>query len=146
MNQSANIAASITTLFRTNDTLPGLVPGSLLYGDLKAGTERPYAMLDVSLIGGPDYMTGEIYVQQYEVTIRVWASQALGDSSDIQEALETLMGANTKMTLLKNNAWTLHVSLEPEGLEEDAERELGTNIFIAGARWVIQLQEQRRSI
>ena len=143
MNQTAPISQSIKTLWLLDTTLTSLVPGGILYGVLKAGTVKPYATLDIELEGGPKYSTGLIYRQDYRVLIRVWGDQLLATQGTLQDVLEAFIGANTKMPNLTNEAWTLHCNLRPESISEDEQRNLGNNIFIAGACWFIQAQEVR---
>jgi len=143
MNQVANIAKAVRTLFNADPTLPGLVPGGLIYGLQPAPVVRPFASLLVFLEGDPEYTTGPLYVQGYTVVLRVWATQYLASAAAIQTALETLLPANTKLAFLTNNSWTLHCSLEPSSLDELDQRLFGQFNFVAGSRWLIQLQEQR---
>ena len=145
MNQIVPLSTGLRQLWLAHPTLPGLVPGGLLYGLEKAGTLRPLASLKISLDGEPEYQTGLIYVQAYRLLIQVWAGEALSQSGAIQTALETLLGATTKIPALTQNAWTLHCSLEPAGIEEPLERFQGKFTFIAGATWQIQLQETRNA-
>lgn len=145
MKQTANIAASVKNLW-VGSTLPALVPGGIIYGKIKAGTPYPYASLKITLDpDGTEWMTGQLYVQAYKISIRVWANQQVATTDAIQTALEALIGMTTKLALLANNAWTLQCVLEPAGIEEDEQRNLGTDIFIAGAVWTISLQENRNS-
>src|SRR5208337_657633 len=118
MNQSSNIAQAVKTLWLTNATLPALVPGSIIYGLQKAGATRPFASMTVELEGLPEFQTGNAYVQEYRLTIKVWSSQLVGNAGTIQAALETLLSATTKLAPLTNGAITLHISLEPQGIEE----------------------------
>ena len=142
MNQTANIAKAIRTLFNADATLPGLVPGGLIYGTQPAPVLRPFASLLV-FPGETQYTTGALYVQEYWAVIRAWADQFLGKAGTIQTALQNLLTANTKIVGLTDNAWTLHCSIEPSTLEEQDQRLFGQFTFVAGARWLIQLQEQR---
>jgi len=143
MNQTANIAKAVRTLFNADVALPGLVPGGLIYGLQPAPVVRPFASLLVFLEGDPEYTTGPLYVQGYTVVLRVWATQYLAAVATIQTALENLLTANSKLVGLTDNAWTLHCSKEPSTLEEQEQRLFGQFTFVAGARWLIQLQEQR---
>jgi hypothetical protein len=142
MNQTANIAKAVRSLFNSDATLPSLVPGGLIYGLQPAPVVRPFASLLIWL-GETEYTTGALYVQEYIIVIRVWANQYLGTADAIQSALQDLLTANTKLTGLTDNSWTLHVSMEPSTLEEQEQRLFGQFTFTAGARWLIQLQEQR---
>jgi hypothetical protein len=143
MKEAANIAASIKHLFGLSPTLPALIPGGLLYGIEKAGTEYPYASLTIEP-GDAQWMTGVTYTQEYRVKIRVWGTQEIGDSDTIQESLEGLMGMTTKLTILGSGVHTLQCVLEPYSIDEDPERNLGENVFINSASWVITLQEHRK--
>ena len=142
MNQTANIAKAVRTLFNADAALPGLVPGGLIYGLQPAPVVRPFASLLIWL-GETQFTTGALYVQEYIVVIRVWATQYLAAVATIQTALEKLLTANSKLVGLTDNAWTLHCSKEPSTLEEQEQRLFGQFTFVAGARWLIQLQEQR---
>ena len=143
MNQLAPIAQSIVTAWLTNAALPSLVPGGLIYGFEKASTTRPFASMVIALEGEPEFDSGLIYSQWYRLTVRVWSNSQLGNAGAIQAALETLLAANSKLATLANNAWTLHISLEPGDVAEMSERIRGQFTFVAGATWLIQLQEQR---
>jgi len=142
MNQTAKIAAGIKSLFAASPTLPGLVPGGLIYGIEKAGSLRPFATLLITPEGEPEYQTGVAYVQAYRVVIRVYAGQLVSAAGSIQTALQALLLANTKLALA-SNAITLHCSLEPAAIVESEERYRGQFTFIAGAAWLIQIQELR---
>lgn len=143
MDQSANIAAGVKQLFSNNAPLFALIPGGMLFGAIKAGTIKPYASVEITLEGEPDYQTSLNYIQEYALTIKVWGDQLVGDAGTMQITLETLIRANTKFNTLTNNAWTLHCSLDPAGIAESPMRDKGQNVFIAAARWRIQLQETR---
>ena len=146
MNQSAPITDSITTLWRSIPALSTLVPGGLRYGTLKPAA-RPYAQLNVSLEGKPTFHSGKSYIQRYVVDILVWSNAQVGNAGTIQATMETLLGRDTKL-VLAGNATTLTCLLDPAGIEEEAERSakggIGQNIFIAGARWIITLVEDKR--
>lgn len=143
MNQIANIAQAIETLWTANATLPENVPGGLKFGGIiTAKTPRPFASLVVEMEGEPEYSTGLVYCQDYRAVITVWAPQELATSAQIQADLETLMSATTKFSL-PNSAQVLYIQLEPQGLEEEMERFKGQFTFAAGAAWTIQLQEFR---
>jgi hypothetical protein len=142
MNQTANIARAVRSLFNGDPALPGLVPGGLIYGTQPAPVLRPFASLLV-FPGETQYTTGPLYVQEYWVVIRAWSDQFLGHAGTIQTALQNLLTANTKLVGLTDNAWTLHCSIEPATLDEQEQRLFGQFNFVAGARWLIQLQEQR---
>jgi hypothetical protein len=151
MNQAGNIIASVGQLW---DSAPvaALVPGGLRAGTWRPSDQgspqpelkRPFAQIvcDPEL-DGTEWTTGLVYAQDYNVTIKVWSDQAVGDATALQTAMNTLMGANTKLGLLTNNAWTLHISLVPDTLVQSEERLFGQFSFIAGASWQVQLQERR---
>jgi len=154
MFQSANIAASVTNLWRANVALSsgtytppntGLVPGGLRYaeGIGKVPLAAPYADMEIVLDGEPNYMSGNLYVQNYKINIKVWSNSKLENAGDIQAAMESLMGATTKLNSLTGNAWTLYIGLRPAGVEEEKKRANQQNIFVAGATWIIRLQENR---
>ncbi len=145
MNQVAPISLAVKDLFTNSTTVPLLIPGGLLYGIEKAKTTRPFASLTIDLEGEPLWQTGLIYVQDYAVEIGVWSSQALADSLAIQTALEAMIGMRTKLGGLPNNAWTLQCVLDPAGIVEPEERFKGQFTFVAGARWIISLQETRNA-
>jgi hypothetical protein len=132
----------VRSLFNADVTLPGLVPGGLIYGLQPAPVVRPFASLLV-FPGETQYTTGPLYVQEYWAVIRAWADQFLAHAATIQTAMQKLLTANTKLTGLTDNAWTLHCSIEPATLDEQEQRLFGQFTFVAGARWLIQLQEQR---
>jgi hypothetical protein len=142
MNQSVYIAKSIKTIFQASG-LAALVPGGIIYGLQPAPVLRPFASMVVYLDGEPEYTTGPLYAQAYSVIVRVWSDQYLPKAAAIQSALDTMITANTKLASLAGNAWTLHCSLEPGSLEEQEQRLFGKYHFVAGARWLIQLQEER---
>lgn len=144
MNQAPYIARSIRTLWLGHASLPGLVPGGLIYGTQKAAAARPFGSMLIVPEGEPEYTTGLYYCQDYRAEIRVWGDQTLGTAGQIQTALESLIKANTKLGQLAGNTWTLHCSLEPAAVVEADERYAGRFTFIAGAAWQIQLQEQRQ--
>jgi len=145
MNQTNAIAASVTGLWRTNAALTTLVPGGLLYGILKPAA-RPYAELKVTMQGGPRFQSGPTYLQTYVVDIMVWAANALASAAAIQDALESLLGTQTKL-VMDGNAVTLAIMIDPAGIDEEAQRSakggIGQNVFIAGARWRVQCAEDR---
>jgi hypothetical protein len=143
MNQSAYIYASIKARWLAHATLPGYVPGGLGAGFVSSPTARPFASIIVRPEGEPEYQTGLLYVQGYGVSINVWSNELVGNAGVIQSALGNLLTARTKLTALVNGAWTLHCSLEPAGIDEQVERLFGKYVFVAGARWLIQLQESR---
>jgi hypothetical protein len=143
MNQTANIARAIRTLFLADPTLAGLVPGGIIYGRQPAPVARPFASLLVFLAGDPQYTTGPLYVQGYTVLVRVWGDQFLATAGAIQAALYDLLTWTDKLAFLTDNAWTLDVRGESSTLEEQEQRLFGQFTFVAGARWLIQLQEQR---
>lgn len=143
MNQTAYIAAAVKTLFQSHPTLPGKVPGGLIYGLEPAPVQRPFASMLVFITGEPQYMTGLLYAQSYTVVVRAWSDQFLSDAGSIQSSFETLLTANTKLPGLVNGAWTLHISQEPAALEEQEQRLFGQFNFVAGGRWLVQLQQQR---
>ena len=145
MNQVAPIAAAVKALWLASTTVPPLVPGGLLYGIEKAKTTRPFASMTIEMEGEPQWQTGVIYVQDYALQISVWSSQALQDALNIQTALETMIGMRTKLGGLPNNAWTLQCVLDPAGIVEPEERFKGQFTFVAGARWIISLQETRNA-
>jgi hypothetical protein len=143
MAQAANIIASIRSRWLTNASLPGLVPGGLKAGLVPAPRVRPFASIVVTPTER-EYTTGAYYVQNYDVSIGVWVGTGeMGKAGQIQSVLTTLLTANTKLALLSNNAWTLHISEEGAGIDESQERFYGQLTFIAGGRWTVQLQEQR---
>ena len=143
MNQSAAIAGSITSLWRTVAALSALVPGGLLYGDkAKAPTTKPYALLTVEMEGRARFDSGGSYLQRYGVEIRVWSNAALGTAGAIQAALETLLGRDTKL-VLAGTAATLSCMIEPSGITEEAERSYAANVFVAGGRWNILVVEDK---
>ena len=143
MFQTANIAAAVKILFAAHPALPGLVPGGLLYGLLKVPSQKPYGRILVALEGEPEYDSGTVYDQAYRLRIDVWSDAALADAGNLQQQLESLVTANSKLPGLTKNAWTLHCSLEPASIEEEAERRNQSNVFVAGATWLLQLQEDR---
>lgn len=143
MNQTANLVASIRSRWLGNATLPGLVPGGLKAGLVPAPAARPFASIVVRPVGEPQYTTGVYYVQAYGVSIAVYSGEQVGAAGEIQQALETLLTATTKLPLLSANVLTLHISLEPAGVEESQERFYGKYTFIAGGQWTVQLQERR---
>jgi hypothetical protein len=145
MFQSANIAESVTTLFRLHPTLPGLIPGGLLYGIAKPPSAKPYGIMKITLDGEPEYQTGVLYVQTYRVHIQVWSNASLANAGALQAELETLIGAYTKFGLLTNNAWTLFCGLEPASIVEEPERSNQGNVFVAEATWLCQIQENRKA-
>ena len=152
MKQTANIAASVKALWLAHATLPGMVPGGLLYGQRPSQVSRPFASMTISLAGEPEYMTGNLYAQNYDLTIRVWSGETLAQAGALQVALEALIVPNTKLAL-DHNAWTLHICLQPPTssrnalilaeVEEMQQRYYGKFTFTAGAAWLIQVQEQR---
>ena len=138
----ANIAKAVRTLFNADPALPGLVPGGMIYGTQPAPVLRPFASMLV-FPGETQYTTGPLYVQEYWVVIRAWSDQFLAHAGAIQTALGKLMEAGTKLTGLTDNARTIHCIPEPATLDEQEQRLFGQFTFVAGARWLIQLQEQR---
>jgi hypothetical protein len=134
-------------------TLPALVPGGLLYGLRQPPMLRPFASMGIGLAGDPEYTTGLHYVQSYNLGIRVWADDKLNTAGDIQVGLEKLLPCNTKLAMLDDNAWTLHISLQPPTsagnqlvlaeVEQLPERLFGKFVLTAAASWLIQLQENR---
>lgn len=148
MDQSANIAAGMKQIF-TAAPINALVPGGLIYGLVKAGTESPYASIEVDLAragnGQPmtEWLTGANYVERYQLNIKVWGDQLVGDAGAIQAALYALLKPSTKIPGLTNNAWTLHCIIIPANITEEKTRTLGKNVFIAEATWEIALQETR---
>ena len=143
MNQTVNITKAVRTLFNADATLSSLVPGGLIYGIQPAPVLRPFASLLVYLDGDPELTTGAIYAQAYMAVIRVWSDQFLAKAGAIQTALEGILTSATKLTGLTDNAWTLAVWPQPSSIEEQEQRLFGQFNFVAGARWLIQLQEQR---
>ena len=147
MFQAANIAASVTSLFRADANLPALVPGGMLYGMQKPPTSRPYASLSVIQDGEPEIASSgakiNLVTVTYQITILVWSNAQLGNAEAIQAALNGLIGVATKFTLLTNNAWTLENTQVDAPLIEEGERSNQANIFIAGATWLSQIQENR---
>ena len=143
MNQVANIAAAVKSLFLAHPTLPTLCPGGLIFGLEKAGAQRPFCSMQITLDGEPEWQTGTVYCQDYRLAIRVWSTEALGQAGTIQEALRTLLTSSTKLDGLTDNAWTLAVWPEPAAIEQPEERYQGQFTFVAGATWQIQLQETR---
>lgn len=146
MNQSGYILQAVNGLFASS-ALAALVPGGMsAFGqraDSGAAPLRPFGQISVEPSGGPEFTTGKIYAQDYEVRIEIWSDQAVGDAAAIQTAMEMLLPANTKLAGLVSNAWTLHISREPAIIREESERFLGQFTFVAAGRWTVQLQEQR---
>lgn len=144
MNQSGYILESVRALALADTSLAPLVPGGFGAYDLRSSpATRPFGQIEVNPIGEPEFTSGKIYAQSYECRIQVWSDEEVGDAAAIQDALNGLLPANTKLANLVNNAWTLHISLEPDLIIQSGERLYGKFVFIAGARWEIQLQEQR---
>lgn len=143
MDQLANISQAIKAIWLGNTALTTLVPGGILYGIIEAGTPRPFASMIIELYGEPEYQTGVIYVQQYRLIIGVYSNAQLGNAGAIQTALESLLGCTTKLAGLTSNAWTLEIDREPSDVEEMIDRFEGQFTFVAGATWIIQLQQNR---
>ena len=146
MFQSANLAASVKGLWQAS-TLPGLCPGGILYGLLKVPAAKPYARLGIFLEGEPEIVgTGRkisLVIQPYRIEISVWSNAALGNAETIQQALDGLIGQTTKFGFLTSSAWTLDNMQIEAPLTEEAERSNAGNVFIAGATWLSQIQENR---
>ena len=142
MDQTANIAKSLKTLFKAYGPLTDDVPGGMLYKLQKAGTVYPYASLSITL-GETQYNAGQIYVQNYHVNIKVWANQQVQTASQIQTDLDQCFNQAVQLAALPTNVRLLQVTLDTGDVDEDPERNTLNLIMIAHTNLILTLQEQR---
>lgn len=142
MDQSANIAKSLKSLWTAYGPLADDVPGGIIYGLRKAGSLYPYASLTIRL-GETQYTSGDIYAQDYHVAILVWATQSVAMAGQIQTDLNQCFNKSIVLSSLSDNARLIQNTIDTGDVGEDPERSLADLILIAQTRFILTLQESR---
>ena len=142
MDLTSVIAKDVKTAWTSYSPLATLVPGGILYGLDKAGTQYPYASLGIRL-GASQFTTGSIYAQDYLVTINVWASQQMLNAMTIQTAMYQAVNSSFQLPSLPAGTRLIQMTLDTGTITEDPERQLGDFVMIAQTRFILTIQETR---
>ncbi len=149
MDQSASITASFNSLWNSSG-LPTLAAGGLQWSKehMKTPTVRPYAQVWCKLYGKPSWTSGLSYVQRYAVECTVWCGDDNTQLKTIDQALNNLINVSTKLEtlgFLTESSQTVHIELDPAGLDQEEQRANQQNVGVVRHSWLITLNQTRTS-
>jgi len=137
-----NIYESIATGWGSNSP-------PLIAGWQKEGATRPYGIVDI-IPGDTQWNTGDLYDQDYYVTITLWNNDSIGAAYALGQSAYSLFNVYYKLQNL-NNAWTLQIRPLPMEVIVDDERDLDTitnqpiEVFKITCKFLLTLNETRNT-